>query len=65
MLHVCMYVCIFRAIQDGGARRLRFTRLAIIYVRISPYIYQTKLDIAMYLHGNFNKNPIERLSCEI
>ena len=41
--HFWAFVWIFRAIQDGGARGLRFTRLAIIYVRISPSIYQTKL----------------------
>ena len=41
-MYVCMYVCIFRATQDGGARGLRFIRLAIIYVRISPSIYQSK-----------------------
>ena len=33
------YVFYFRAIQDGGAQGLRFTRLAVIYVRISPSIY--------------------------
>ena len=63
-MYVCMYIY-FRAIQDGGARGLHFTRLAIIYVPFCRLSIMRNLDISMCLPGITSKKPIERLSCEI
>ena len=57
------WLCIFWIIQNGGAQGVY--ALQGSQSLLSIYLMKLEHRYCMCLHGNANKEPIERLPCEI